>query len=238
MSIKAHHRYKTTGGKFVPGVTTVSGLRDKSGQLVRWANQLGLKGIDAETYRDETADIGTLSHARIVADLSGENERELFDDYSPNIVAASDNSMLSYYEWKKKHELQPIAVEKVFVSDSDLFGGTWDFYGLLDGHKTLIDFKTGNDIYFNHLIQLGGYSKLAKLFDPEWEKELDILTNMARIVNIPRQANEFFKEVCLSNAQLNWCYDMFGCLLDLYWLEKDSIKEGLLQKRKDYRKNG
>ena len=43
----AHIRYKTTDGTIVPGVTTILGILNKPA-LVRWANQLGLRGIDWE----------------------------------------------------------------------------------------------------------------------------------------------------------------------------------------------
>jgi len=61
---KAHQRYRTSDGTIVPGVTTVIGILNKPA-LVKWANDLGLRGIDSASYVDETARIGTLAHEMV-----------------------------------------------------------------------------------------------------------------------------------------------------------------------------
>ena len=67
---KAHTIYKLANGKRVPGVTTVLGVINKPA-LVKWANNLGLQGIDSTTYVDETAKVGTLAHEMIQEYLGG-----------------------------------------------------------------------------------------------------------------------------------------------------------------------
>ena len=67
---KAHTIYKLANGKRVPGVTTVLGIINKPA-LVKWANNLGLQGIDSTTYVDGTAKIGTLAHEMIQEYLGG-----------------------------------------------------------------------------------------------------------------------------------------------------------------------
>ena len=44
---RVHTVYKTKDGKRVPGVTTILGVINKPA-LVRWANNLGLQGIDSQ----------------------------------------------------------------------------------------------------------------------------------------------------------------------------------------------
>ena len=51
---KPHTVYRTADGQRVPGVTTVLGILNKPA-LIKWANNLGLQGIDSATYVDETA---------------------------------------------------------------------------------------------------------------------------------------------------------------------------------------
>ena len=63
-SSKAHIIYKTSDGKRVPGVTTITGMLDKPG-LVKWANNLGLQGIDSAEHVKNLARIGTLAHLMI-----------------------------------------------------------------------------------------------------------------------------------------------------------------------------
>lgn len=57
---KAHVKYRTKDKVLVPGVTTITNLLNKP-YLIKWANDLGLEGIDSTKYRDEAADIGTLA---------------------------------------------------------------------------------------------------------------------------------------------------------------------------------
>ncbi|MBD3393661.1 MAG: hypothetical protein GF410_16730, partial [Chitinivibrionales bacterium] len=61
---KVHTRYYNKAGKQVPGTTTITGVMNKSA-LVKWANGLGLRGIDVKNYVDELATIGTLAHYMI-----------------------------------------------------------------------------------------------------------------------------------------------------------------------------
>ena len=58
---RAHTRYYTTDGTLVPGSTTITGLLNKPA-LVKWANNLGLQGIDSSKYVDKAARVGTLIH--------------------------------------------------------------------------------------------------------------------------------------------------------------------------------
>lgn len=67
---KPHTIYRTADGKRVPGVTTVLGIMNKPA-LVKWANTLGLQGIDSSAYVDETARVGTLAHEMIQEYLGG-----------------------------------------------------------------------------------------------------------------------------------------------------------------------
>jgi ketopantoate reductase len=64
---RAHIVYKTPDGKRVPGVTTITGMLDKPG-LVKWANNLGLQGIDSTEHVKNLARIGTLAHLLIATE--------------------------------------------------------------------------------------------------------------------------------------------------------------------------
>jgi len=57
---KAHTRYYLADGTLVPGSTTVCGVLNKPA-LVRWANQLGLQGIDSTKYTDKAKNWNTYS---------------------------------------------------------------------------------------------------------------------------------------------------------------------------------
>lgn len=67
---KAHTRYYLADGTLVPGATTITGLLNKPA-LVKWANNLGLQGIDSTKYVDKAAAVGTLIHALVEAHITG-----------------------------------------------------------------------------------------------------------------------------------------------------------------------
>ena len=102
---KAHTVYKTSDGKRVPGATTITGLLNKP-HLIKWANNLGLDGIDSSKYTDEAAAVGTLAHALIQAHLQGE-ELDM-STFSPVQVDLAENSVISFYEWASRHTIEPI----------------------------------------------------------------------------------------------------------------------------------
>ncbi|MBR5094117.1 MAG: hypothetical protein IK095_03395 [Oscillospiraceae bacterium] len=205
---KAHVRYKTSDGKIVPGATTITGLLNKP-FLIRWANQLGLEGIDSSTYTDEAAKVGTLAHALIQADLQG--TRLDMAQYSPLQVDLAENAVLSGYEWKKRHVIEPIFCEAPIVSDALRYGGTVDCYCVLDGKRVLLDFKTGKAIYEEYFVQLAAYADLLR--------EAGYPVEECRILRVGRDATEGFEERSVTDTR-KWS-QIFRHLLDIYYLKKE-----------------
>ena len=212
--VQAHQRYQTKDGLYVPGVTTVLGLRAKP-QLILWANRLGLQGIDSSKYRDEMGEVGSLAHAMILADLKG--ERVDTSDYTPNQVNLAENCFLKYLAWAKGKDIKPILVEEPTVCDKHLFGGTLDFYGLVDGVPTLVDYKTGG-IYQEAYIQASACTHLV-VEDREMQPPEKVI-----ILGIPRTETEKCVEEVHTNTSRGW--EIFRRLLEIYWLEKERTPQG------------
>ena len=205
---KAHIRYKTSDGKIVPGATTITGLLNKP-YLIKWANDLGLEGIDSSTYTDEAAKVGTLAHALIQADLQGETLD--MRQYSPIQIDLAENAALSWFEWKKAHQIEPIHCEVPFISDKMRYGGTVDCYCILDGKPTLLDFKTGKAIYPEYFVQLAAYAELLR--------ENGFQVDECRILRIGRDETEGFEERSVADTR-KW-FEIFRRLLDVYYLKKE-----------------
>ena len=205
---KARRRYRLADGSPVPGVTTVTGLLNKP-QLVRWANKLGLDGIDCGNYTDATAQVGTLAHAMIQADLQG----TAFDRaaWSPDQLLLGENALGRFYEWKKRHSVEPICCETPFVSEAMRYGGTVDCYCLLDGRPTLLDFKTGKAIYEEGLVQLAAYAKLLE--------EAGRSVAECRILRVGRDDAEGFEERTVGERERYFA--VFENLLRVYYLKKE-----------------
>ena len=205
---KAHIRYKTADGKVVPGATTITGLLNKP-YLIRWANQLGLEGIDSATYTDEAAKTGTLAHAMIQAHLQNmEIDR---DQFSKIQIDLAENSMLSFLEWKKQHVLEDLYCEMPLVSETMKYGGTIDCYCKMDGKPVLLDFKTGKAIYEEYFVQLSAYAMLLR--------EAGFPVEECRILRIGRDATEGFEERSVTDTR-PW-FQIFKDLLDVYYIKKE-----------------
>ncbi len=206
--VNAHIRYKTRDGKAVPGVTTVLSVLSKPA-LVKWANNLGLQGIDSTKFVDEKASIGTLAHYFIVCHLSGQEPDT--SDYSPNQVSQAENSLLSYFEWEKSRSIRTVLVESPLVSDEYGYGGTVDLYAEVNGEPTLVDFKTSKAIWPEHKYQLAAYRQLLE------EKRYAIKNVL--ILRIGRSEDEGFEEQRLGDLSKEW--GIFTHCLAIYQLRKE-----------------
>lgn len=181
---KGHTRYKLKSGQRVPGVTTILGNLAKPA-LISWANRMGLKGIDTAKYVDDKAAIGTLIHSMIISHLK--SEKIDTSDYSKNQIDQAENGMLSFYEWEKTQKIMPEFLERPLVSEKYKFGGTFDFFGKINGQTVLMDFKTGKGIYPEFFYQLAAYSLLLKEILP------DVYIDNYMLLNIGRDENESFR---------------------------------------------
>lgn len=163
METKAHQRYQGKTGEDYPGVTTVLNILDKPG-LVRWANNLGLQGIDSSRFTLESAEIGTLAHKMIVSYFSGKTCDAA--DYSANQIKKAEQSLTLFHKWVKTYNPRPILVEKRLVSHRYGYGGTIDLYTTLtiggQNFNELVDFKTGSGPWPAHFAQLAAYKNLLK----------------------------------------------------------------------------
>ena len=207
---QAHTRYKNAEGKIVPGVTTILGILNKPA-LIKWANNLGLQGIDSTKYRDEMGEIGTLAHQMIV-DYFNNKETDT-SDYSKKQIELAENCLLSFWEWEKQHKIAVVFAEFQLISNE--YGGTIDCYCSLDGELTLLDFKTGKAIYPEMLHQLAAYSELLT--------EGGHPVKAARILRIGREEGEGFEERVITDTSKH--LELFKHCLAIYNLQKEIRKE-------------
>ena len=204
---KVHTVYRLKDGTKVPGVTTVLGVINKP-QLVKWANNLGLQGIDSSSYVDATARIGTLAHEMIQEYLGGpEWDRSA---YTPEEIDTAENAVLSFYEWERQtgHKMETVAIEMPVVSETFGYGGTVDWLGYIDGKLWLVDIKTSKGLFPEHEYQVSAYDRA--LFELGYE------VAGVRLLRVGRSEDEGFDDHVLSNVQLNAGWKVFTSALDLY----------------------
>ena len=209
---KPHTKYINKDGIQVPGVTTVTGVLNKP-YLPKWANNIGLQGINITEYVDALADAGTLAHYMVLCHL--ENKKPYLDDYSKNTTDLATNSFKSYLEWEENHTIKPILIEQPLVSDIYNYGGTPDFIGYIDDCLEIVDLKTGKAIYDDYFLQVAGYNQLAI--------EAGHKATRFRIIRIGREASEGFVERVVKQLDLE--FQVFCHCLHIHELQKE-LKRG------------
>lgn len=205
--VRVRQRYRLEDGTVVPGVTTVTGLLSKP-SLVRWANKLGLEGIDASRVTEQSSRIGTLAHAMIRASLLGETYDPGQAD--PAELGQAEEAFRCFLRWREGHSLRPILCEASLVSEKLRYGGTPDCYCMLDGDPVLLDFKTGKRIYDEYFVQLAAYANLLR--------EQGYPVRELRVLRLGR-AEEDCEERGVTEQE-KW-FRLFENLLNIYYLRKD-----------------
>jgi len=180
--------YFKKNGERVPGTTTVISRFKESGGLVHWSWRIPHDGLmtarallaqlmndeldtadvasfletpieqwDYRHVRDKAADAGTAAHAMVEAHIRGRK----FDrsPYPDDVIAKADNAFWAFLEWAGTSKLEVVEPEVALVSEEYGYGGTIDAI-MVGGRRAIGDWKTGNAIYQDALVQLAAYRNL------------------------------------------------------------------------------
>jgi len=154
--------YKTNDGKRVPSVTTVLGILGLSKDaLMYWAWQQGCDGKDFRETSKGEADVGTVAHGFIEAELKNQpySLDLILAGRPPEMRAKVDACISAWHEWREQSQLQMIGSEVSLVSERYRYGGTLDIATVMT-RRGILDLKTGSGTYADHLIQVVAYGML------------------------------------------------------------------------------
>jgi hypothetical protein len=218
-----HTVYRNLEGKRVPSVTTYLGILNKPA-LLKWAWQCGVDGQDYIKVRDFAGEVGTLVHDMIDCKIRG-TEPDL-SDYSPQHLEAAQPPMDKFNDWVKDKTLEPILMEVPFVSIKYQYGGKPDFYGKVNGVLTLLDYKTGIDVYQEAFYQTSAYKMLLEekhglMLSEEsgqWEEHDPFFVDEIKILRLGKSEDEGFHEVAVTNIEKN--FKIFIHCRDIYELQR------------------
>jgi hypothetical protein len=207
---KAKELYHNLAGEIIPSVTTVLNELNKPA-LVKWANRLGLQGIDSDRYKDELADIGTLTHYFIMCRLK--EEVPDVSEYSPVQVASAQACYKKYIDWELRNPVKPIIAEEQLISEKYQYGGQPDLYALCNKDFLLGDFKTNaKGIFIEAVFQVSAYRHLLI--------ENGFFVTKAVILRIGRDDPEGFEEKILTPAEMDVGFGIFARCLDIYNIKR------------------
>lgn len=154
--------YKNSKGKRLPSVTTIlSNLGWSKDALMYWAWNEGIEGRDYKDTSGKAADIGTIAHAWVEAEIKGEKFNIDEFDLDNEAFLKVNQCHNAYKQWQEHTKLKLLEAEISLTSEQNQFGGTIDCVGYIYNRKSLVDLKTGG-IFDSHVCQLAGYAMLWK----------------------------------------------------------------------------
>lgn len=165
-----HRFWRMENGKkiAISSVTTFTGVIDKSQALIGWAIKLAREflltkleqGIDQETVieacrqhtikKKEAGDIGTAIH-----DLCEKWIKQLEFDIPDDEKVR--NGFDAFLKFQQEHKVKWLESEKIVFSNIFDFAGITDAIGEIEGELVLVDFKSANAIYPEHVLQAAAY---------------------------------------------------------------------------------
>ena len=176
------HRYKIPTEKtYLISATAMTGILDKSLFLIPWAIGLtkshllmyleGKSSITPEELypvideaviqhtqrKEEAGDVGSQIHdwceAFAKAKIEGTKEPEITDDMDERVL----HGISAFLDFYNEHDVKFLESERLTYSMIHGWCGITDSVALVDGVKTVIDYKTGKYIYDEQYFQLGQY---------------------------------------------------------------------------------
>ena len=190
------HKFTDLEGNRILGVTSITGLVDKSNQLIYWATKLMgrylLENYDGKTIdeqivltaqkkwreaKEEAADIGKEIHSFIEAKFKGE---------SPVIPEREQtlNGVNAYLKWMKTHKIKVAEAERIIYSKKYGYAGICDWYGEEGLDLVIGDNKSSKGIYPEMLLQLSAYWKAL-------EEDLQQRFKKGYVVKFNKETGEF-----------------------------------------------
>lgn len=149
--------YRNKAGQKIPGTTTIIGRWKESGGLIQWAYNRGKEGLELYESRDKAAELGTIVHSMVEEYLHGK-QPYLPEGLSDEDCEACESAFQAFEEWYLMNKFEIVGQEIQLVSEQYQFGGTPDSIAKDNkGRLVLLDWKTSDGVYTDHLIQLAAY---------------------------------------------------------------------------------
>lgn len=153
------------------GVTTIGGIKDKSGPLKYWVAKLMAKflhGILCERGITKfDIDEAKALHTKALKDagLVGTKIHDWIESYikKENPVMPEEKNVIigvnGFLDWIKKSKVKFIESETIIYSKQYDFSGKIDAIAIISNKRYLIDYKTGTGLYNDVLLQTAAYTK-------------------------------------------------------------------------------
>lgn len=210
---QTHQHYHLKNGREVIGVTTVIGQLNKP-QLMMWAYKLAEKGIKFWEVTNHSKNIGTIAHYLIECKINGElADKNYLADFTKNEIDGAYRSYNLFSLWLRSNKVSFVESELQLVSERYEYGGTIDIIAFVNGKKTLVDVKTGKNVFIEVNYQLSAY---RQLYDENNRNKIQ----RAIILHLPHEGKSPYAEHEVTLRQLDAFLEGFLCLLEFHGIHK------------------
>ena len=219
--------------KVVYGVTSIIGVLDKPA-LIYWAvnmavdflgnnwqagksyDEVEIKTLLEDARRahrirkDKTADIGEMIHSWIEKYIRARIEKKPVPKKPVN--KEMKNAIDGFFNWAKKNKVELINCEQKIYSKKYKYAGTYDLEAMVDGKRTIIDFKTGKAIYPEMVLQASAYLQAR-------EEEIgERYDGGVAIVRLSQENKEItpFEVKQINREEVEKLIKVFRCCLGIY----------------------
>jgi len=178
-------QYKNSKGERLSGVTTIisGNVGWNKQQLMYWAWKEGTEGRNYKDTSSRAADAGTIAHYLIECDIKGKDPD--VSQYEQELVDKAETAYLNYLQWKQNVNFEVFEAEPHLVSEMWQYGATPDLIASINDKPSIFDWKSGNGVYEDYLMQLAAY-KMA------WEEVTGIpLTGGYHLLRISKEDAHF-----------------------------------------------
>ena len=207
---------------------SINGQLTKSinGQLTKSINGQLTKSINGQLKqaKDSTEDL--IKQAINISDLKSKIKFNEYDEVTQKEMTIKIyNGVNAFVKWFNEHEIEFISSERVVYSRQHNFVGKNDFHAIIDGVRTVGDFKTSKGIYDDHLFQLSAYWAAM-------EEEDQTLSNQGMIIKFDKESGDFeIKTISRDEHEKN--YDAFLALLTVKERAKELEKEKRISRKEN-----
>lgn len=191
---------------WIPSVTWIAGYLPKGIGYYRWLAQHGWD--ESQALMEEAGERGTIIHKAIEMLLLG--KLLSFDTVVTDRQLNADEweAVMSFVAWFEAIKPVVLSTEKTVFHPQDLYAGTIDLICEIKNKLWIIDFKTSQDVWPSHKIQLSAYNRAL-----ESKYNIGILQVGYR----KTKAKYKFTEI-------EPCYDLFLAAHTIWKSENDGVK--------------
>lgn len=218
----ADERWYKDGEAFKPSTTWIGSYYPKGVAYYKWLAEHGWD--EAEALKREAGERGSKIHQAIAALIDGKEVK--MDDKFTNTSTGQEEELtvdeweaiMSFKSWYD--EAKPQTVDHEFLILAPLYAGTGDYlYKDSKGDYHLLDFKTSQNIWKSHELQVSAYKHAI-------EKQRNIKIKYVEILQIGYKRNKAGYKLTLVND----CYELFKNVY-MIWLDEN---KNVHPRQKDY----